>query len=72
MQRSDIYGLLATFYRQEVTLKFLQQIKACQQYRYVVLDAPPILLSSETHAMADYVDASILVIRSSVISLVPE
>jgi receptor protein-tyrosine kinase len=44
--------------------QFLQQVKAEKQYRYIVLDAPPILLSSETHAMADYVDASILVIRA--------
>jgi capsular exopolysaccharide synthesis family protein len=44
--------------------QFLRQVKADKQYRYVVLDAPPILLSSETHAMADYVDASILVVRA--------
>lgn len=44
--------------------QFLQQVKADKQYRYIVLDAPPILLSAETHAMADYVDASILVVRA--------
>lgn len=44
--------------------QFLQQVKADNQYRYIVLDAPPILLSSETHAMADYVDTSILVVRA--------
>jgi len=44
--------------------QFLQQVKAEKQYRYIVLDAPPILLSSETHAMADYVDATILVVRA--------
>lgn len=44
--------------------QFLQQVKAEKQYRYIVLDAPPILLSSETHTMADYVDASILVVRA--------
>ena len=44
--------------------QFLHQVKADKQYRYIVLDAPPILLSSETQAMADYVDASILVVRA--------
>ena len=44
--------------------QFLQQVKADKLYRYIVLDAPPILLSAETHAMADYVDASILVVRA--------
>lgn len=43
---------------------FLRQVKADKQYRYILLDAPPILLSAETQAMADYVDASILVVRA--------
>jgi receptor protein-tyrosine kinase len=55
-------GLLSS----EKMAKFLQQVKASQQYRYIVLDTPPILLSSETHAMADYVDASILVVRADI------
>jgi protein-tyrosine kinase len=44
--------------------QFLQHVKLQTPYRYVVLDATPILLTSEPMALMQYVDAALLVVRA--------
>jgi Mrp family chromosome partitioning ATPase len=44
--------------------QFFCEIKAQNQYRYVILDSSPILLTSDPSALTQQVDAAILVVRA--------
>ena len=44
--------------------QFFKGIKAQDEYRYVILDTSPLLLTSEPTALIHYVDATILVVRA--------
>ena len=44
--------------------QFFKDIKAQDEYRYIILDTSPLLLTSEPAALIHYVDAIILVVRA--------
>lgn len=44
--------------------QFFKDIKDQDQYSYIILDSSPVLLTSEPAALAQYVDAAILVVRA--------
>jgi capsular exopolysaccharide synthesis family protein len=43
---------------------FFTEVKAQQQYRYIIVDTGPVLLTSETNALVHYADATILVVHA--------
>lgn len=44
--------------------RFFTEVKSHKQYRYIILDTSPILLTSETNALVHYADATILVVHA--------
>ena len=44
--------------------QFFKDVKDQEQYSYIILDTSPVLVTSEPAALAQYVDASILVVRA--------
>jgi capsular exopolysaccharide synthesis family protein len=43
---------------------FFHEIKSQEQYRYIVLDTSPVLLTAETNVLIHHADATILVVRA--------